>query len=683
MSAGRTVLPARPSTVWLHSLFLFLLNLALVWRLFQTDYLDEMKSIEGVFMALARYVRDHFSDTDWWPYWYCGMPFRNAYQPGLPFTTAAVAAISGLRPARSFHMVEAVLYALGPVTLYWLARRLSSSSSTGFAAGLLYSLTSPSAWIIGEIRADLGGAFFAQRIHTMVSYGDGPHVTSLTFLPLALLAVHEAVEHGKARRYVLAACALALVPLFNWPGTIDLALAALAYVIAYRTARPQVWMLRFAGIIALAYGMACRAMPPSMIALFVHNVEGLESRYRFSTIHLAYGLGLACAMAAVHFVLGRFRAPRQIQFAALFLIPPAAIVLAHYDFAVALLAQPNRFHLSMEMAIILLAVFGAERAVARWPALRRPAIAILAGICVVQSVNIFRHEKRAIQRLDVRQTSEYAVAQWMGAHANGARVMVPGGMSFWLNTWADVPELTGCCDQNVGVNLARFAQYIFHTDDHAGTRTAEISLAWLQAYGVQQVAVAGPRSSEPYHAMAHPWKFEGKLPELWRNATDDVIYRVPQRSASLAHVVTPAELVLTPPVNGIDIAPLARYIQAIEDPERPEARLRWLSNHEARIVAPVKPGELISVQIAFDKDWDARVAGARCRTRADALGLLVIDPRCTGTCDVHLIYTGGLEMLLMRIWSAGCWMGALAWVAWEFLRRNGLPRTLPQQHVGK
>ena len=122
--------------------------------------------------------------------------------------------------------------------------------------------------------------------------------------------------------------------------------------------------------------------------------------------------------------------------------------------------------------------------------------------------------------------------------------MVPGGMSFWLNTWSDVPELTGCCDQGVGVNLARFAQYVFHTDDGAGTRAAEISTAWLQAYGVQQVAVAGPRSTEPYHAMAHPWKFEGKLPELWRDTTDDVIYRVPQRSRSLAHIVEPAELVV-------------------------------------------------------------------------------------------------------------------------------------------
>jgi len=668
VSPGRTGIPARPGRIWLHSVFLFLLNAALVWQLFKTEYLDQMKSIEGVFMALARYVRDHFSDTDWWPYWFCGMPFRNTYQPALPFTTAALSALTGLSPARAFHIVEAVIYALGPVTLYWLARRLSPSAGAGFAAALLYSLLSPSAWLIREIRADLGGAFFAQRMHTMVVYGDGPHVASLTFLPLALLALHEAIERGTAWRYVLAACALAAVPLTNWPGTIDLAFAVLAYLIAYRTARPPVWFLRCAAIAALAYGMACRWMPPSMIALYVRNVEGLEPRYRFSAVHLAYGLGLALAIAAVHFALTRLRTPRHIQFAALFLIPSATIVLAFYRLDAVLLAQPNRFHLVMEMAIILLAVFVAERAVATWPLLRISAIATLAAICIVQFINIYRYQNRLIRSIDVRQTSEYAVAQWFGAHATGERVMVPGAMSFWLNTWSDVPELAGCCDQSVEPYQARVAQYIFHTDDHAGARAADISLAWLQAYGVQQVAVSGPRSTEPYHAMAHPWKFEGKLERLWHDNKDDVIYRVPQHSQSLAHIVAPAELVTTPPANGIDTEPLAPYVQAIQDPGRPEAAVQWLSNHEARILAPMKPGDLLSVQVAYDPNWEARVAGARCPTRADQLGLLVIDPHCESNCEVRLTYTGGPEMQIMRALSIACWIGALAALGWELSR---------------
>lgn len=661
---GRSLPRALSASPWLHSLALFLLNLALVWRLYKTEYLDETRSLEGIFMALARYMRDHFSDTAWWPYWFCGMPFRSTYQPGLPSTTAAVSALTGLSPARSFHIIEAILYALGPVTLYWLARRFTRSTATALFASLLYSLCSPSAWIIGEIRSDLGSAFFMQRLHTMVVYGDGPHVTSLTFLPLSLLALHNAMDRRAPRRFVLAAGALALVPLFNWPGSIELAFAVVAYLIAYCTTRPRISMLRVIAVSAFAYGLACRFMPPSMIARFVGNIQNLEPRYHFSAVHLAYLLGLFILLAAAHFTLKRLRTPRHIQFAALFLIPPAAIVLAHYHFKIALLAQPNRFHLSMDMAIVLLLAFTAGRALARWPRLRVPAIAALALFTAIQSINLFHYQKRLIHPIDMQQTSEYAVAQWFTAHANGGRVMVPGGMSLWLNAWSDTPELAGCCDQSVAVHQARIAQYIFHTDDHAGSRAAEISMAWLQALGVQQVAVAGPHSTEPYHAMAHPWKFEGHLEELWRDSRDDIIYRIPQRSRSLAHIVQPGEVLARAPVNGIDIDPLGPYIRAIEDPSRPEAVARWPSNHELHITAPLKPDDLISVQIAFDSGWEARIAGRPVPTRPDALGLLVIDPHCAGPCEIRLAYTGGTEMQIIRLLSLVCWLAALAVFAW-------------------
>ena len=100
--------------------------------------------------------------------------------------------------------------------------------------------------------------------------------------------------------------------------------------------------------------------------------------------------------------------------------------------------------------------------------------------------------------------------------------------------------------------------------------------------------------------------------------------------------------------------------------------MEWLSNHEMRISAPLKSGELLSVQIAYDPNWEARVAGTRRPTRADPLGLLVIEPHCDSTCEVRLIYTGGQEMQFMRAISALCWIGALAAVAWELRRRQQL-----------
>ena len=68
-----------------------------------------------------------------------------------------------------------------------------------------------------------------------------------------------------------------------------------------------------------------------------------------------------------------------------------------------------------------------------------------------------------------------------------------------------------------------------------------MAVLWLKAFGVDAVAVSGPRSREFFKPFRNPRKFDGLLPELWRDG-DDVIYRVPRRSTSLAHVVRPADL---------------------------------------------------------------------------------------------------------------------------------------------
>ena len=52
---------------------------------------------------------------------------------------------------------------------------------------------------------------------------------------------------------------------------------------------------------------------------------------------------------------------------------------------------------------------------------------------------------------------------------------------------------------------------------------------------------------------------------------DDVIYRVPRRSAGLAHVMRQGDLAARQPVNGIDIEPVRPYVAALEDASRPLA----------------------------------------------------------------------------------------------------------------
>jgi hypothetical protein len=119
--------------------------------------------------------------------------------------------------------------------------------------------------------------------------------------------------------------------------------------------------------------------------------------------------------------------------------------------------------------------------------------------------------------------------------------MLAGSMAVFLNTFAPTEQLSAQpyttapnWEEQVGV-------YTIYSGQNAGVRDGEISLLWLKAFGVQSVAVPGPHSPEYWKPFVNPRKFDGMLPVLWQE-DDTTIYRVPERSASLAHVLRPDQL---------------------------------------------------------------------------------------------------------------------------------------------
>ena len=97
----------------LSAAFLLLLNAFLTRRLFVTEYLDQMGSIEGAYIGLSRYWIENWRDLSWFPLWYGGIPFQNTYPPLLHAVVALVAAASRLSPALAYHVVTALSYSLG------------------------------------------------------------------------------------------------------------------------------------------------------------------------------------------------------------------------------------------------------------------------------------------------------------------------------------------------------------------------------------------------------------------------------------------------------------------------------------------------------------------------------------------------------------------------------------------
>ena len=657
----------RNPILWL-SAVLLALNCAIAWPLFHVEYLSQTGSVEAVFIAYARFARDHWPDLGWCPFWFAGLPFQNAYVPALHLTVAAFSYLAHCSAASAFHRVAACLYCLGPVTLFWMACRLTRSAGWSFCAALVYSLLSPSAFLVPAIHADLGSLFWGQRLHAMITYGDDPHVVSLTLLPLAILAIDWALAKRRPIFCVAAALALAAVPLTNWPGAIVLAYAAIAYALSLPSpGRWKSWA-RMIGMAVLAYAMAVPWMPPSTILTTEAAVASQDAANRFGLHHLLY----FAAVAALAWILLRVsgNSPGYLRFFLLFFVFMAAITLSWYWLGITLLAQPNRFHLAMEMGLALSFVFGVRVMVVRHARLRGAVTGLFVIACVFQVVQYVSYARRLIHGIDITRTSEYKTAIWFDRHMHDSRVMVPGSTTFWLNVFTDTPQLEGCCLQSVRTPTVPIAIYGIDTDLTAEHRAFENSLLWLKALGVRAVAVSGPRSTEVYKPFYHPGKFAGRLRELWRDQ-DDVIYEIPWRYYSLAHAIEPRDLPARAPANGVDSEPLVPYVAAIDRPDAPDLSVRWPDDATVVIRGELKQDQIVSVQENAHPGWHAAVDGVPRRVFADKLGFLAVEPRCSGACTIELHYDGGIEASAAKWISRAALIGSLLWVLLGFRRLTG------------
>jgi hypothetical protein len=79
----------------------------------------------------------------------------------------------------------------------------------------------------------------------MVKFGDSPHVVSLTFLPLAILALDYALEEPSIWRRYIAAIAAASVVTTNWLGGFGLAMVVVSYVMAQIASRSPLKLTAF------------------------------------------------------------------------------------------------------------------------------------------------------------------------------------------------------------------------------------------------------------------------------------------------------------------------------------------------------------------------------------------------------------------------------------------------------
>jgi hypothetical protein len=662
---------------WLAALALFAVNMYVCRELFRTEYLHHMESIEGAYIGISRYILAHPHDLNWFPLWYGGIPFQNTYPPLLHLMVAGVAWLFGISPALAHHAVGATFYCLGPVALMLLANALSKNLMLSFVSGLASSLVSPSAFLIPSVRTDLGSFWKARRLQSLVSNGEATHVASMTLLLFAILALHWAIENWAAENWVIekktaarvfvTAVLLAATVLTNWLGAFALAIACICYLMARSGDRGRA-VTRMAAIGLLAYGLAAPWIPPSTILTIQRNAQFTVGNFPMGVRQLEYAGLLLLAGAGLAWLLIKIRASRCVAFGCYFLLVMAALALPFEWFHAYLVPQADRYHLEMEIGFCLIAVFGLGHLSrnAGWK-LGWIAAVVVVILGVMQAKQYRRYFRWIGRPIDIHQTVEYESAQWLQKNLPGGRVYTQGSTRFWLNAFSDISQTGGGFDQGITnreISLIQFG-IPYLADD--GTNAA----MFLRAFGVQAVMVAGANSRDSYHDWRHPNKFQGVLPELWRSG-DDVIYGVPQRSPSLAHVILPADAVSRPPMNMEDVASLQKLSAALENPALPIADLVWKSPSEGTVSTVLQPGQAILFQISYHPGWKASVNGSPRPIRQDGLGFMIVEPGCSGSCEIRMVYDGGVEMRIAKWAQAASLLFGLAWVGWGWLRHQGM-----------
>jgi hypothetical protein len=627
---------------------IFAVNAYVCRNLFALEFSQRMESIEGSYMSIARWTAANWSDLTWFPLWFNGMPFEKVYQPGFHFTVAGLSALFGWTPQHAYHFLTAIAYSAGALTFFWLCYAVSNDRVQALIAALLYSLISPTCFLVSSIRADAGGWLAPRRYQILVHYGEGPHISAVALIPVVILVLHGAVSRRNRICIALAPFALAAVAMTNWPGSIGLSLAGLAYCLSQIGAFRTLHWLALVAIGVAAYLIASPWLPPSVIAAVVRNAQQSDGT-PLGAAQLWPGIIVAAACATLLMIFRRMNANRWFRFFAFFTLLTGAVSMGYEWFGWRLLPQPNRFQIEFEMALAAVLAYFLIRCGRKLPTRFRMAAAlVLVGLGARQVLHYARYAERVTQPIDITSTIEFQMAKWFDANLHDERVFAPGNVSLWMNMFTDVPQVAGCCDQGIPNQEYRIAVYTIYTGQNAGARDAEISLLWLRAYGANAIGTTGPNSTEFFKPYWNWKKFEGVLPELWRQG-ENAIYRIPRKSVDPVRVIPQSAVTPRAPENGLDIEPIQPFVAALEDPAMPPATFRWVNRHEAVIDTETSAGQVIFLQISRDKGWKAIEDGIVLPVMADPLGMSYVEPVKRGPVRLRLIYDGGSEVELTRV----------------------------------
>jgi len=592
----------------------------LIAPLFRLVYLNNWPSIESTFIADGRMLSEHLPHPGWQPLWYCGTRSDYVYPPALRYATALISRLGRVTPARAYHLYIAVLYVIGILSVYWLVRTGSRSRAGALLASAATALLSPSFLFLPATRHD-SGPLVPQRLHVLMAYGEGPHISALCILPAAVAAILLALRGRRHSVTALAALLSALVVANNFYGATALAVVyPVAVWSVWLCERPAGLWLRASAIPVLAWGLSAFWLTPSYIGITLQNLKlvsmpgNAHSRLDFAGVMLLYAM-FAWPLAN--------RKPERAWavFVSGLLVAFSVWVIGFFDLNLLISGNPERFVPELDLALILAATEALRRC---WTnrSLRLP-LTLLTVVAFLPAARYIRHAWSPFPESgNVENVYEYRVAAWVNSHLPGARVFSSGTIRFWFDVWFNNAQSDGGSDQSVlNPNLPVALWPVVHGD------RADLTTLWLQAMGTDAIVVPGAKSPEKYHDYTHPEQFRGALPVLTDEFPDTPIYAVPRVHPGIVRIVDRAAIRDVNRTEGVDSeAKLRKYVSVVENPAQPGAVLTWHGTDEFEIDATVSHAQSILVQESWDSSWHADDNGKSLPVRRDtSMGFMLID----------------------------------------------------------
>jgi hypothetical protein len=641
----------------LDSLLIFIATAILVGPLWRLKYLESWGSIESIFISDARFLRDHGFTPKWQPDWYCGTRVDYIYPPALRYGTAVVALYPGMTTARAYHIYIAFFYCLGIAGAYLLVRAGTAARRWGYIAAAATALLSPSFLFLPIIRYDAQQAhYITQRLGSLIRYGEGPHISSLAWLEIALACAWLGLRRGHPGWIVAAGAAAGMVVSTNFYGATALALffPALAWAVWVTGQDHRTW-IRAAGIGTVAYGLCAFWFVPSYVRQTLLNMQNVSSPPTPWSKWAALAVLIVLGAATMFWARGKPGLAWPV-----FVVTATVLftmnVLGNAWFNFRVMGEPGRHIPELDFCFILAALLGVQWLYSKsW--MPRWAFLVLGCAALYPPWDYLRHAWDFYPRGDHAGRIEYQLTRWIHENLPGRRVMATGSLRFWYNAWFDGPMVGGGSEQGL-INQLTIAA-IFQVKEAPDPR---VPVGWLQAMGADVFVTHAANSQEEFKDTRNPERYESLLPLLYDNGRGDRIFGVPRRFPGLGRVVDTARMESLPPMpppGSNEVLP--DYLDVLEAGPDAPADVRQETPDRMRVRARLQTGESLVVMETYDPNWTARSNGRELRVREGPLHFMRIDAP-PGDHEIELefglpfenkvgrVLTGGMVLLLAGFW---------------------------------